>query len=370
MDTLQINEDYLDNVEDSSPFPLGKWNLDQYINRIQISIASESDDMMELEFDLVKVESPIANALRRVLISEVPTMAIEKVYLYQNTSCVQDEVLCHRFGLLPIKSDSSLFQFPQSSNANSSDQNEYIDEEPEADPNRNLIFKLNISCPSSELKSSTNIDQRVKKKAKGRPSNEFDYLEGQFGQPSLLKNENTGNWTMYSSAFHWHPLAGQEERFADDPPRLVNGDIIIAKLRPGQEIEASCHCVKGVARDHAKFSPVATATYRLLPIIKLTRKIHGEQAQRLKSSFSKDVIGIDSSDSAYVKNARIDTSSRNIFQHDDLKDAVQMSKKKDHFIFCVESTGASSSRRLVEEACSTMKAKIDLLRNTLLLVLK
>lgn len=43
---------------------------------------------------------------------------------------------------------------------------------------------------------------------------------------------------------------------------MVHDDILVAKMRPGQQIEASCHAVKGIGRDHAKFSPVATATYR------------------------------------------------------------------------------------------------------------
>lgn len=38
--------------------------------------------------------------------------------------------------------------------------------------------------------------------------------------------------------------------------RPVNNDILIAKLRPGQEIDALLHCVKGIGQDHAKFSPV------------------------------------------------------------------------------------------------------------------
>lgn len=54
-----------------------------------------------------------------------------------------------------------------------------------------------------------------------------------------------------------------------------------------------CHCVKGVGRDHAKFSPVATAFYRLMPVIKLKREISGEAAIRLKDSFSPGVIEID-----------------------------------------------------------------------------
>ena len=36
-------------------------------------------------------------------------MAIEKVFLYQNTSLIPDEVLAHRLGLIPIKADPSKF---------------------------------------------------------------------------------------------------------------------------------------------------------------------------------------------------------------------------------------------------------------------
>lgn len=38
-------------------------------------------------------------------------MAIEKVFIYNNTSIVQDEVLAHRLGLVPIKADPRLFEY-------------------------------------------------------------------------------------------------------------------------------------------------------------------------------------------------------------------------------------------------------------------
>lgn len=38
-------------------------------------------------------------------------MAIEKVYVMNNTSIIQDEVLAHRLGLIPIKADPLLFDF-------------------------------------------------------------------------------------------------------------------------------------------------------------------------------------------------------------------------------------------------------------------
>lgn len=58
---------------------------------------------LELEFDLIGISPAIANAFRRLMLSEVPSMAIEKVYIYNNTSIIPDEVLAHRFGLIPLK---------------------------------------------------------------------------------------------------------------------------------------------------------------------------------------------------------------------------------------------------------------------------
>ena len=58
-----------------------------------------------IEFDLIGVDASIANSLRRTLIAEVPTVAIESVYVYNNTSIMQDEVLAHRLGMVPIKFD-------------------------------------------------------------------------------------------------------------------------------------------------------------------------------------------------------------------------------------------------------------------------
>ena len=40
-------------------------------------------------------------------------MAIEKVHIYNNTSIIQDEVLAHRLGLIPIKADPRLFEYKQ-----------------------------------------------------------------------------------------------------------------------------------------------------------------------------------------------------------------------------------------------------------------
>lgn len=38
-------------------------------------------------------------------------MAVEKVLVYNNTSIVQDEILAHRLGLIPILADPRLFEY-------------------------------------------------------------------------------------------------------------------------------------------------------------------------------------------------------------------------------------------------------------------
>ncbi len=47
-----------------------------------------------------------ANTLRRIIISEVPTIAIEFVNTKENTSPVHDEYLGHRLGLIPLISST------------------------------------------------------------------------------------------------------------------------------------------------------------------------------------------------------------------------------------------------------------------------
>ncbi|MCQ6254384.1 DNA-directed RNA polymerase subunit D [Methanocaldococcus sp.] len=54
---------------------------------------------------IFSLKAPISfsNAIRRIMISEVPTYAIEDVYIYENSSSMDDEILAHRLGLVPIK---------------------------------------------------------------------------------------------------------------------------------------------------------------------------------------------------------------------------------------------------------------------------
>jgi DNA-directed RNA polymerase I and III subunit RPAC1 len=63
----------------------------------------------------------------------VATVAIEKVWIAHNTSIIQDEVLAHRIGLIPLKVDPSKFEFVAN------------DEETDADT---IVFHLDYTCNS------------------------------------------------------------------------------------------------------------------------------------------------------------------------------------------------------------------------------
>lgn len=80
------------------------------------------------------------------------------------------------------------------------------------------------------------------------------------------------------------------------------------------------------------FFITATASYRLLPEITLTREVRDSEAVLLQTCFSPGVIGINSDGKAYVKEARYDTCSRNVFRYDEIKDSVVLSRVRDHFI--------------------------------------
>jgi DNA-directed RNA polymerase subunit D len=70
---------------------------------MEIQFASLDD--YTTRFTLTGARPAFANALRRAMISDVPTLAIEDVRIYDNTSALFDEMLTHRLGLIPITTD-------------------------------------------------------------------------------------------------------------------------------------------------------------------------------------------------------------------------------------------------------------------------
>jgi hypothetical protein len=155
------NEEQQPIMEKDPPFSTGDF-LQDVRNDMQIRVISLDQDT--LVFDLIGVDTSVANSLRRILLSEVPTLAIETVYIQDNTSILQDEILSHRLGLIPIKADPRIFE-------------EYV---PGTDPTdlNTVVFKLDVNCTDQNTNGFTDSGLPIR--------------------------------TVYSSDLEWQPQGDQE----------------------------------------------------------------------------------------------------------------------------------------------------------------
>lgn len=77
---------------------------------VSIDVLKKSDEKIILRFN--NVPRQYVNALRRISISEVPTLAIDDVVILENSSVMHDEAIAHRLGLIPLRTDLHRFIMP------------------------------------------------------------------------------------------------------------------------------------------------------------------------------------------------------------------------------------------------------------------
>jgi len=286
----------------------------------------------EMVFDMIGVDPAIANALRRIILAEVPTVAIERVYINENTSVIQDEVLAHRLGLIPIKADPRQFEFVTESVAdNVQNANQNLNDA------NTVLFNLNVAC--TEKPGAVVTD-----------SEDVRYVHAR----------------VFSGDLQFMPQGSQAEKYKDQPIRPVFEDILIAKLRPGQAIDATCYCFKGRGKDHAKYSPVATASYRLLPEIVLKENLTGKLAQELKQKCPMGVFDIeDSDDILRVVRPRNCTMCRECIRDPEWEKRVDLKRVKNYYIFSIESVGMYHPKDIFEEAIKILLEKVEELKKSI-----
>lgn len=121
------------------------------------------DDTLIIEF--INVDTSFVNALRRILLSEIPTVALEHIYMWNNSSIIHDEVLAHRLGLIPIQLDARYLDdiiTPVTANPNEiilDDENNASQEEFVPTDRNTVVFRLAVSCPSGP-KTNTGTNDR------------------------------------------------------------------------------------------------------------------------------------------------------------------------------------------------------------------
>ena len=164
---------------------------------MKVTVLSVNEDT--IRFGVDGIDNAFANALRRTIVSEVPTMAIEDIFYYDNTSVVPDEVLAHRIGMIPLKTDLEHYRLPSECDC-----------------------KADLGCPKCRVTLSLSVKAEEEKR------------------------------TVYSGDLH--PV--------DPAITPVSPYIPLAKLAPGQSISLEAYAQLGTGHNHTKWSPVAMAIYQ------------------------------------------------------------------------------------------------------------
>ena len=74
-----------------------------------MEIKKIKQDDKKLILEISGINEIEANTLRRLAIAETPVMAISEVEIFRNDSALYDELLSHRLGLIPLKTDSKSY---------------------------------------------------------------------------------------------------------------------------------------------------------------------------------------------------------------------------------------------------------------------
>lgn len=61
---------------------------------------------------LENVPVTIGNSIRRIILSDISTLAIERVFIFKNNSLMNDDMLAHRLGLIPLKTPVGKYALP------------------------------------------------------------------------------------------------------------------------------------------------------------------------------------------------------------------------------------------------------------------
>ena len=240
----------------------------------------------DLVFELLHVDTSFANALRRILLAEVPTVALEHVYMWNNSSIIHDEVLAHRLGLVPLNVDARMLDEHDMGGGDDDD------EQGDSPTDRNtVVFRLAVSCPkeppreNDEPADDSDADRALPNNEEDGAAAIAEQVAASSRREHCFPADRPYTMHVYSKDLVWVPQGDQEDRFPDGI-RPIHDDILLAKLRPGQSIELEAHGRRGIGKDHAKYSPVATASYRLFPKIEILQPVYDELAEEVRWAFN------------------------------------------------------------------------------------
>jgi len=108
-----------------------------------------------IKFTLSKTDASIANSLRRAMMAEVPTMAIDKVEFIHNSTVLHDDFIAHRLGMVPLTSERAGWNTEAIGSAVQDFQYNRDCTCMGHCPNCTVNFEINVKCMGEERKVTT-----------------------------------------------------------------------------------------------------------------------------------------------------------------------------------------------------------------------
>ncbi len=252
-------------------------------------------DENSLRFILTDSSPAFANALRRIMISEVPSMAIDDIFFYENRSAQDDETIAHRLGLIPLKTDLDTYMLPEECECKS-----------EMGCNRcRTLITLEAEAEDSTI-------------------------------------------TVYSGDL--------KPEDTDIVP--VSQRIPVIKLAPGQKIKLEAHAKLGTGRQHAKWQPVSACAYKYLPVIDINQKVCDACAECIEAC-PKRVLGLRDGKVAVVDLLACTLCMECVKKCHTKPPAIEVEGDASSFIFYVETTGALPVERVVSHAVKILIDEVE-----------
>ena len=174
---------------------------------MEIKVLEKNEEQMRM---LIRgVDIPYMNALRRLILSEVPCMAIDEIVMLENSSILQDEMIAHRLGLLPLKTDLDSYNLPEE-----------------------CPCKSEFGCNLCRVTLALEVEAK------------------------------DGSRTIYSG-----DLKSESQTVVP-----VSEKVPIVKLAKEQKIRLEAYARLGKGKNHAKWQPTSMCTYKYFPKITISNK--------------------------------------------------------------------------------------------------
>ncbi|KAK0537041.1 RNA polymerase II subunit 3 [Tilletia horrida] len=259
-------------------------------------------------FTLENVDLSFANALRRVMIAEVPTLAIEHVEIRANTTVLPDDMIAHRMGLIPLISKHCMQSMRLQEDCDC--------ETEEGCDNCAVELELKASCTEGML-TITSKTHLIRSATFGAASG--------LTMPDVPLDPQLAAWRDPNFGMPIDFRAGEDM------------GIVVARLRKGQELHLRCVARRGFGKEHAKWSPIAAVGFEYDPHNKLRHTSYW-----------------------YELDAKAEWPESENAKHEDPpeEDApFDYQAKANKFYFDVETTGSMDPAEIVETALQILQLK-------------